>query len=406
MKKKTDDLAMTGRAIWRRGRAGKVRMVAEITQRVMSDMTLMEALKWAGISPGTFYKWERRYSTDERIRRRKAARRRRSAVEAAVEEAASRRKGAAPKKFRYWQERLQTAEFDVARLLCKDAAKRCVVADVIRAVNGGMTLDKAIRKAGISDTAFRAWERRFAEPGRARLRKDAPSSKTFLAEKKRLVAGIVEAVNGGMMLKEAIRQAGITPVTFYKWERRFPSTRRTQRRRGTADMERTMTEILAVMKSDNIPLTEAARRAGTTPRTFRQWERLFGAAIDSALCRKGTEKERRRAKKDRLATGKEPLIAGIIKAVNDGMRLKEAVRRAGTTIRVFRKWERHLLMLGRITRRRMTERATPEGKARVIAEIDRAVKGGMMLKDARERARLSKCAYYTWKKRLATAEAT
>ena len=367
--------------------------VNAVIQAVNNGMTLKEALKRAKMAGPTFKEWEKNYATVKNIKgkRYKGAAEKTRIVDEIIQAVNNgkrqkdilKRIGMTRETLKRWEKCYATLKRTKIKQYFNAAEKARIVEDIIQAVNNGMTLTGALKQAGIGEASFYKWEKHYAKTSRAKRFRD-------VAEKSRIVDEIVQAVDKGVKRKEAIKRTGISNAAFFRWEKRYATLKRANiaRKYSAADKARIVDEIIHAV-NNGMTSKEAARRAGIPESTFLIWEKNYAMAKRANIARKYS------------AVEKSYIVAEVIQAVNSGISLKEAARRAGITENTFTRWEQ---LYAKAKRANVRRKLNATEKTRIVDEVVRAVNNGMTLKEAIKQAGADTTNFWIWEKRYATVK--
>jgi len=285
---------------------------------VNNGTPLTDALKKAGVNMQTFYRWEKRYATLKRAASKftptladTEARRRALVVDGILTEinsgtpvaAALKQAGIDYAAFHNWEKRHATVKRAQPRAprqkyTADPRQKARVVDGVITAVNNGEKLCDAVKNAGLTLPAFRAWERRHAtvkrnpSPAIWRTRAIDPRHKTRVADE------IIAAVNSGVSVGKAAKASGISEGTFYRWEKQYATSKREKNHlsdtAGALERmeKRRVTDGIIADVNNGAPLLETVKKWGILKQTFYHWEKTY-ATLKRAVTGKGNRRGRR-----------------------------------------------------------------------------------------------------------------
>ena len=224
----------------------RARVVDEIITEVNNGTPLAVALKKAGIDYAIFHNWEKRHASVKREPSR------------------------APKQSHTSEPRQKTRKVD----------------EVITAVNNGERLCDAVKAAGITFTTFRSWERRYATVKRNLLTHAWQTRATETSQKTRIVDEIIRAVNNGASVAKAVKASKISEITFYRWEKQYATLKR-ETDAGLGEIEkRRVTDGIIAEVNNGAPFLKTVQKWGILKQTFYRWENTL-ATLKRAATGKG-----------------------------------------------------------------------------------------------------------------------
>ena len=371
-------------------------LVDAVTAEINSGKTSKQATREAGMSLIRYNNWKKRFSTLKLLPLGKRlppipaekARYRTRLVDSICNDVnngmtlkdAIKKAGIYPSIFQLWRKKHGT----VKRNVINDEDRRRVVDTINEAVNRGTLLKDAVKKAGIGETSFYSWEKKFGTVKRLIALNDE--------DRRRVVDTIGEAVNAGKTVRESCRNAGIFPKTFRDWEKRFGTVKRVTVNKD--DYRRHVANAIVTDINRGMRVKQAAKMRGISPQVFWLWEKSHATVK--------RDKSRFNPKSPEDVQEKTRLVDSITKAINRGVPAEQARKEAGVARTNYRNWLKYgtIKLLPRWKRPPAPDKI--RRKKRIVNAILNDVKHGMKVRDAAKKAGITNGYFYELKKSLET----